>query len=164
MEQRLTLITLGVADLARSMAFYERLGWTRSARKAEGVAFFQAGGIVLSLYPRAELAKDADLSPAGSGFPGFSLAYNARSREEVDAVLAEAVAVGGKLVKPAYRRLLGRLCGLLRGPGRLPLGNRLESDLPAQRGRRAGAAGVDVTAPHLNPPPQGGRMSTVRRH
>jgi catechol 2,3-dioxygenase-like lactoylglutathione lyase family enzyme len=116
MEQRLTLVTLGVADLRRSVAFYERLGWTRSARKAEGVAFFQAGGIVLSLYPRAELAKDADLSPAGSGFPGFSLAYNARTREEVDAVLAEAVAAGGALVKPAYDVFWGGYVGFVADP------------------------------------------------
>ncbi len=116
MEQRLTLITLGVADLARSTAFYEGLGWTRSARGAEGVAFFQAGGLVLSLYPRADLAKDADLSPDGTGFPGFSLAYNARTRDEVDAVLAEAVAAGGTLVKPAYDIFWGGYVGFFKDP------------------------------------------------
>jgi predicted lactoylglutathione lyase len=116
LEQRLTLITLGVADLARSRAFYEQLGWTRSVRAAEGVAFFQAGGVVLSLYPRADLAKDADLSPAGSGFPGFSLAYNARTREEVDAVLAEAVDAGGTLVKPAYDIFWGGYVGFFEDP------------------------------------------------
>jgi catechol 2,3-dioxygenase-like lactoylglutathione lyase family enzyme len=116
LEQRLTLITLGVADLARSTAFYEGLGWTRSARGAEGVAFFQAGGLVLSLYPRADLAKDADLSPDGTGFPGFSLAYNARTRDEVDAVLAEAVAAGGTLVKPAYDIFWGGYVGFFMVP------------------------------------------------
>lgn len=116
MEQRLTLITLGVADLPRSVAFYERLGWERSARKAEGVAFFQAGGIVLSLYPRDALAKDADMSPEGSGFPGFSLAYNTRTRDEVDAVMAEAVAAGGKLVKPAYDIFWGGYVGFFADP------------------------------------------------
>lgn len=116
MEQRLTLVTLGVADLARSVAFYERFGWERSARKAEGVAFFQAGGIVLSLYPRDALAKDADMSPEGSGFPGFSLAYNTRTREEVDAVMAEAVAAGGKLVKAAYEIFWGGYVGFFADP------------------------------------------------
>lgn len=116
MEQRLTLITLGVADLARSRAFYEKLGWTRAARGAEGVAFFQAGGVVLSLYPRADLAKDAELSPDGAGFPGFSLAYNARTRDEVDAVLAEAVAAGGTLVKPAYDIFWGGYVGFFKDP------------------------------------------------
>lgn len=116
MEQRLTLITLGVADLPRSVAFYERLGWERSVRKTEGVAFFQAGGIVLSLYPRDALAKDADMAPEGSGFPGFSLAYNTRTRDEVDAVLAEAVPAGGTLVKPAYEIFWGGYVGFFADP------------------------------------------------
>jgi catechol 2,3-dioxygenase-like lactoylglutathione lyase family enzyme len=116
MEQRLTLITLGVADLPRSVAFYEGLGWKRSARKAEGVAFFQAGGTVLSLYPRAALAGDADLPAEGSGFAGFSLAYNARTREEVDTVMAEAVAAGGTLVKPAFDIFWGGYVGFFADP------------------------------------------------
>jgi uncharacterized protein len=78
MEQRISLVTLGVADLERSLAFYERLGWHRSVRSAEGIAFFQAGGMAFALYPRSDLAKDANLSPEGQGFPGFALAYNAR--------------------------------------------------------------------------------------
>ncbi len=111
MEQRLTLVTLGVKDIARSAGFYERLGWVRSVRKAEGVAFFQAGGVVLSLYPRTELAKDAGLAPEGSGFPGIALAHNTRTREEVDAVLAEAVAAGGTLVRPGYEIFWGGYVG-----------------------------------------------------
>ncbi|MPY76382.1 MAG: VOC family protein [Alphaproteobacteria bacterium] len=116
MEQRMTLITLGVKDLSHSVAFYERLGWERSVRKAEGVAFFQAGGIVLSLYPRDALAKDADMPPEGSGFSGFSLAYNTRTRDEVDAVLAEAVPAGGTLVKPAYEIFWGGYVGFFADP------------------------------------------------
>lgn len=116
MEQRLTLITLGVADLARSIAFYERLGWERSARQAEGVAFFQASGIVLSLYPRAALAGDAGLPAEGAGFAGFSLAYNTRAREEVDAVMAEAIAAGGTLVRPAFDIFWGGYVGFFADP------------------------------------------------
>lgn len=84
MEQRLSIVTLGVSDLLRSRDFYERLGWRRSMAKSEGVVFFQAGGIALALYPRDELAKDANVAAEGSEFSGFSLAYNARTGEEVD--------------------------------------------------------------------------------
>ena len=107
MEQRITLITLGVGDLARSQAFFERLGWQRALRQATGVAFFQCGGIAFSLFPRTELAADAGVADAGSGFAGFSLAYNTRDKAEVDAVLAEAVAAGARLVKPAQDAFWG---------------------------------------------------------
>jgi predicted lactoylglutathione lyase len=116
MEQRLTLVTLGVRDLTRSVRFYESLGWTRSVRQAEGVAFFQAGGVVLSLYPRDALAKDAGLSPAGSGFTGITLAYNTRTKDEVDAVLDEAVAAGGTLVKSGYDIFWGGYIGFFADP------------------------------------------------
>jgi hypothetical protein len=116
MEQRVSLITLGVEDLARSVAFYERLGWQRSARKAEGVAFFQAGGIVLGLWSREELAKDAGISPEGPGFAGICLAYNTRSREEVDAVLAEAAAAGATPVKPGTEAFWGGYVGYFMDP------------------------------------------------
>ncbi len=78
MEQRISLITLGVHDLQKSTSFFERLGWQRSVKAAEGVAFFQCGGIVVSLYPLTDLAKDAGVSPARSGFGGFAIAYNTR--------------------------------------------------------------------------------------
>lgn len=116
MEQRVSLITLGVADLARSQDFYQRLGWRRSMAQAEGVAFFQTGGMGLALYPRAELAKDANLSAEGSGFVGMTLAYNARSREEVDAVLADALAAGAKLLKPAEEAFWGGYSGYFSDP------------------------------------------------
>jgi catechol 2,3-dioxygenase-like lactoylglutathione lyase family enzyme len=116
MEQRLTLVTLGVRDLPRSVRFYESLGWTRSVRQAEGVAFFQAGGVVLSLYPRAALAKDADISAEGSGFAGITLAYNTRTKDEVDAVLDEAVAAGSTLVKSGYDIFWGGYIGFFADP------------------------------------------------
>lgn len=116
MEQRVSLITLGVEDLARSRAFYERLGWKRSVQAAEGVAFFQAGGMALALWSRAELAKDACVSPDGSGFRGVALAYNTRTKEEVDAVLAEAAAAGAKLLKPAQDMFWGGYAGYFADP------------------------------------------------
>lgn len=112
MDQRISLITLGVSDLARASAFYERLGWVRAMKDAEGVAFFQAGGMAFSLFPRAELAKDAGVSdPGAAGFNGMALAYNTRTREEVDAVLADAVAAGARLVKPAQDAFWGGYSG-----------------------------------------------------
>ena len=116
MEQRVSLITLGVRDLERSRAFYERLGWKRSVAAAEGVAFFQVGGMALSLYPRDELAADATISPEGSGFGGVALAFNTRTREEVDAVLAEAQAAGGTLLKPAQEAFWGGYSGYFADP------------------------------------------------
>jgi catechol 2,3-dioxygenase-like lactoylglutathione lyase family enzyme len=116
MEQRISLITLGVTDLARAQAFYERLGWRRGMKKAEGVAFFQAGGVVLSLWPLKDLAKDAKMPMKRSGFRGFALAYNARSREEVDAVLAAAKAAGASILKPAKEVFWGGYAGYFADP------------------------------------------------
>ncbi|HLY56406.1 MAG TPA: VOC family protein [Stellaceae bacterium] len=116
MEQRISLVTLGVRDLDRSRAFYERLGWTRSLRAAEGVAFFQAGGMALSLYPRADLARDAGVPSEGTGFAGVTLAFNARSRPEVDAVLREAEDAGGRIVKPAADAFWGGYSGYFSDP------------------------------------------------
>src|ERR1017187_2930205 len=111
MEQRVSIITLGVADLKRSREFYERLGWRRSMAKAEGVVFFQAGGMALALYPRYELAKDANVAPHGDGFRGISLAYNARNRGEVDSMLEDAEAAGAKLLKAGQEAFWGGYSG-----------------------------------------------------
>lgn len=116
MEQRVSIITLGVADLTRSREFYERLGWRRSMAKAEGIAFFQAGGMALALFPRRELAKDANVAPEGDGFTGLSLAYNARNRAEVDSVLADAEAAGAKILKPAQEAFWGGYSGYFSDP------------------------------------------------
>ncbi len=116
MEQRVSLITLGVADLKRSSEFYERLGWRRSMAKAEGVVFFQTGGMGLALFPRLELAKDANVAPEGHGFNGVSLAYNARNRAEVDAVLEEAQAAGAVVCKPAQEAFWGGYAGYFSDP------------------------------------------------
>jgi catechol 2,3-dioxygenase-like lactoylglutathione lyase family enzyme len=116
MEQRVSLITLGVADLERSREFYERLGWRRSMANTEGIAFFQTGGMALGLYPRQELAKDANVSAHGEGFSGIALAYNARTRAEVDAVLNQAIAGGAKLVRPAHEAFWGGYSGYFADP------------------------------------------------
>ena len=134
MEQRLSFITLGVADLDRARSFYERLGWTAArAGQGLGIVFFQLGGLVLALYPRHELAKDADApeNPAG-GFSGVTLAYNARSREDAVTVMAEALAAGAKA---AAGGVLGRLLGLFRRPRRPPLGSRPQPPRQAGGGR-----------------------------
>jgi uncharacterized protein len=116
MEQRVSLITLGVSDLNRSREFYERLGWRRSMSKAEGVVFFQTGGMALALYPRQDLAKDANVPPEGHGFNGISLAYNTRNRAEVDAVLREAQIAGAKILKPAQEAFWGGYSGYFSDP------------------------------------------------
>jgi catechol 2,3-dioxygenase-like lactoylglutathione lyase family enzyme len=116
MEQRLSLITLGVPDLAVATAFYEALGWRRGMRAAEGVSFFQAGGMILSLYGWEDLARDSGLAAEGQGFRGFSLAYNARTREEVDAVLAEAAAAGARVTRPAREAEWGGYSGSFTDP------------------------------------------------
>jgi predicted lactoylglutathione lyase len=118
MEQRVGIITLGVADLERSRTFYERLGWRRamSTSSAEGIVFFQAGGIALALYPRHELANDANVAADGQGFRGITLAYNGRTRMEVDSVLNEAAAAGAKIVKPAQEAFWGGYSGSFSDP------------------------------------------------
>jgi catechol 2,3-dioxygenase-like lactoylglutathione lyase family enzyme len=95
MEQRLSLVTLGVADVRRSRRFYEALGWVGESPDDE-VVFFQAGGMVVALWSRALLAEDSTVADGG-GWGGITLAHNARSPEEVDAVLAEAEAAGATI-------------------------------------------------------------------
>jgi predicted lactoylglutathione lyase len=111
MQQRISIITLGVADLNRSREFYERLGWRPSVPNVEGIVFFQAGGMALALFPRHELAQDANVADDGSGFSRFTLAYNVRSRDEVDSVISEAVAAGAELAKPAVDAFWGGYSG-----------------------------------------------------
>jgi catechol 2,3-dioxygenase-like lactoylglutathione lyase family enzyme len=101
MEPRVSLITLGVADVARARAFYERLGFAASSASNAHVTFFQAGGMALGLFGWDELAADAMVDPARGGFRGVALAHNVRRKEEVAAVLAEAEAAGGRILKPA---------------------------------------------------------------
>lgn len=96
MEQRLSLVTLGVADLARARAFYEALGWRTNAGADDDVVFFQANCMVVALWSRARLAEDSGVEDAG-GWGGITLAYNTRSPEEVDAVIEDARAAGAAI-------------------------------------------------------------------
>jgi hypothetical protein len=116
MEQRLSLVTLGVADVARARAFYERLGWQASARGNADIVFFQLNGFALALYGRAALAEDAALPDMGPGFGGITLAYNVRERDEVDGVLAAAAAAGGRILKPARDAVWGGYSGYFADP------------------------------------------------
>lgn len=116
MDQRLSLITLGVKDLTASRAFYARLGWRESSSSNEHVAFFQIGGMALALYGREALAQDAGVSSEGHGFPGFALAINARSREEADAIHADWIAAGAKPVKALQDAFWGGYSGYVADP------------------------------------------------
>ncbi|MEM8876700.1 MAG: VOC family protein [Pseudomonadota bacterium] len=116
MEQRLSVVTLGVADLDRAAAFYERgLGWTPIGDDP-GIVFYQLPGMILGLWSRQKLADEAGLTDTGSSFGGISLAYNARSRNEVDAVLGEARVAGGTITAPANETFWGGYSGYFTDP------------------------------------------------
>jgi catechol 2,3-dioxygenase-like lactoylglutathione lyase family enzyme len=115
MEQRLTLVTLGVVDLEVSLHFYEALGWKRG-NKNPSVVFFQLNGMILALWSRSALAEDAGLAPNERGFGGITLAYNARSKADVDAVLAEAEHAGARILKPAKDAFWGGYSGYFADP------------------------------------------------
>jgi catechol 2,3-dioxygenase-like lactoylglutathione lyase family enzyme len=116
-EQRLNIVALGVADLARTRRFYcEGLGWRESSAGNESICFIDAGGVVLGLYGREALAEDVGVSAEGSGFAGFTLAHNAASEADVDRVLAEAVEAGATLVKPGQKVFWGGYSGYFSDP------------------------------------------------
>jgi predicted lactoylglutathione lyase len=115
MEQRVSLITLGVSDLGRARSFYEALGWTRGAGPDDDVVFFQAGGMVIALWDRGKLAEDSAVSDDG-GWGGVTLAHNVRSPEEVDAVLAEAHAAGATVARPGGPTFWGGYSGVFVDP------------------------------------------------
>ncbi len=117
MNQNLHIVTLGVSDFARSLQFYrDGLGWKMSSASNDGIAFFSMGGVVFALYPRQELADDATVPADGNGFQGFTLAHNARSEQEVDAILKHAASVGAKIVKPAQKAIWGGYSGYFADP------------------------------------------------
>ena len=108
MNQHLHLVTLGVRDFEASRNFYtEILGWKPSSSSGEDVAFFQAGGVVLSIYPREKLAEDAMVAVDGSGFSGVTLAYNAGSEAEVDGIIRDLKSKGVNIVKEPQKAFWG---------------------------------------------------------
>jgi len=114
-EQRLSLVTLGVADLARARRFYEGLGWTSGAAPGEDVVFCQAGGMVVALWGRHQLAEDSAMEDGG-GWGGITLVYNARSPGEVDAVLEEARAAGATVPRTGAPTFWGGYSGVFVDP------------------------------------------------
>ncbi|OKI44715.1 VOC family protein [Micromonospora sp. CB01531] len=115
MEQRVNIITLGVADLAQARTFYERLGWR--GQEVQETVFFQAGALVLVLWGRDKLAEDAGLTDRGAdGFGGLGLAQNVRSRAEVDEILHQAAEAGATVTRPARETFYGGYAGYFTDP------------------------------------------------
>jgi catechol 2,3-dioxygenase-like lactoylglutathione lyase family enzyme len=115
MEQRLSAVTLGVSDLTRARAFYEALGWTTRAKPDDDVVFFQAGGMVVALWSRDQLAGDSVVEDPG-GWGGVTFSHNVRSPGEVDAVLAEAEAAGATIGRPGAETFWGGYSGIFVDP------------------------------------------------
>jgi uncharacterized protein len=114
-EQRLSLVTIGVSDLERSRAFYEALGWTTGAEPGADVVFFQAGGMIVALWDRGELGEDSGVRDSG-GWGGVTLAHNVRSPEEVDAVIEEARAAGATIPRAGGETFWGGYSGVFVDP------------------------------------------------
>ena len=115
MEQRLSLITLGVADVERARAFYEALGWRTGGSPGDDVFFFQALGMVVAVWDRAKLAEDSGVVDGG-GWGGVTLAHNVRSPEDVDAVLEEARAAGATIPREGGETFWGGYSGIFVDP------------------------------------------------
>ena len=115
MEPRVSLITIGVADLERSRAFYEALGWRSESRPEDGVVFFQSGSMVFALWSRDELAKDSEVPDSG-GWGGVTLAYNVGSPAEVDAFLAKAREAGAQVPRAGAETFWGGYSGVFIDP------------------------------------------------
>ena len=115
MEQRVSLVTLGVRDLARARAFYEALGWKTGAAPADDVVFFQAGCMILALWGRASLAEDSGVEDGGV-WGGVTPAYNTRSPDEVDTVIEEARAAGARIAREPGETFWGGYSGVFVDP------------------------------------------------
>jgi uncharacterized protein len=110
-EQRLSLVTLGVRDLARARAFYEALGWKTGAKPEDDVVFFQAGGMIVALWGRDQLAEDSGVEDGG-GWGGVTFAYLVRSPAEVDEVIAQAERAGARIARPGGKTFWGGYSGV----------------------------------------------------
>lgn len=113
MEQRVSIITLAVDDINKSVGFYQAMGFKLSSFGADDFKTFQLNGLILGLYPTDHLVKDAgfsEMKPKGS-YGGIALAYNVRAKQEVDTILADAVAAGGTITRPAAEQFWGGYSG-----------------------------------------------------
>jgi predicted lactoylglutathione lyase len=122
MDQRLSLITLGVADVGRAREFYERLGWKMDGGvddETDHVAFFQTGGMIVALWDRGKLAADSGVEDGG-GWGGVTLAYNVGSPEEVDTVIEEARAAGARIARDGAKTFWGGYSGAFVDPDGFP--------------------------------------------
>jgi uncharacterized glyoxalase superfamily protein PhnB len=115
MDQRISLITLGVRDLARARHFYEVLGWTSTSKPEEDVAFFQAGCMIVALWGRDQLAADSTVKDNG-GWGGVTLAYNVNSADEVDIIIEEARAAGARIGREGAKTFWGGYSGVFIDP------------------------------------------------
>ena len=115
MEQRVSLVTLGVSDLSRARRFYEALGWNTNAAPDDNVVFFQAGGMIVALWDRASLAEDSGVDDPG-GWGGITLAHNVRSPDEVDEVLDEAEQAGATIARAGGETFWGGYSGVFVDP------------------------------------------------
>ncbi len=116
MEQRLSLVTLGVTDLERSHAFYRALGWTDETEPGAYIVFYQAGGMIVALWDRAKLADDSGVTDDNGGWGGVTLAHNVRSPEEVDEVIAQAKAAGAAIPRKGAATFWGGYSGVFTDP------------------------------------------------
>lgn len=117
MQPKLSLVTLGVQDLQRSLQFYrDGLGWKPTDQQYDDIAFFPLGGVELALYPRTKLAEDVTVEPSGTGFSGITLSYKATSRSDVDALLQRVEQLGERIVKPAQDVFWGGYSGYFADP------------------------------------------------
>jgi catechol 2,3-dioxygenase-like lactoylglutathione lyase family enzyme len=114
-EQRVSLVTLGVADVARARAFYQRLGWVTRAEPDDDVVFFQAGGTIVALWSREKLAEDSGVEDS-RGWGGVTLAHNVRSPAEVDAVIEEARGAGARIAREGAETFWGGYSGVFVDP------------------------------------------------
>jgi len=115
MDQRLSVVTLGVEDIRRARAFYEALGWKTGAGPDDDVVFFQAGGLIVALWSRESLAEDSAVEDTG-GWGGVTLAHNVGSPAEVDAVISEAEAAGATIGRPGAATFWGGYSGIFIDP------------------------------------------------
>lgn len=112
MRQKLNLITLGVDNFEKSLAFYEKgLGWKKSGKSMDGLALFPLGGMILALHPREELAADCLLKYQSTTFSGMTISYNAKSEQEVEDILKQVAVLGGTIIKPAQKVYWGGYSG-----------------------------------------------------